>query len=66
MLHTDSPRRPIAENEILDEVYAVREELSRECDYDVAKLVDYLCEYRQELEKQGVRFVNKEDVEKRQ
>ena len=55
-----------AKNEILDEFYAVREELSRECDYDVAKLVDHLRECRQELEKQGVRFVSKEDVEKRQ
>ena len=54
------------ENEILDEVYAIRDELSRKCDYDVGKLVDYLAERRKELEKQGVRFVSKEDLEKRQ
>ena len=54
------------DNEIMDEVYAVREELSRKCDYDVGKLVDYLCEYRKELEKQGIKFVTKEDVENRQ
>ena len=56
----------IVSNEIMDEVYAIREELSRQCDYDVTKLVDYLSEYRKELEKQGVRFVSKEDLEERQ
>ena len=55
----------IVSNEILDEVYATREELARKCDYDVGKLVDYLAERRKELEKQGVRFVSKEDLEKR-
>ena len=62
MSKTDS----IVKNEIMDEVYAIREELSRQCDYDVTKLVDSLGEYRKELEKQGIRFVSKEDVEKRQ
>ena len=61
MSKTDS----IVCNEVMDEVYAIREALSRQCDYDVTKLVDHLAEYRKELEKQGVRFVSKEDLEKR-
>ena len=60
-----SKTKSIVCNEIMDEVYANREELSRKCGYDVGKLIDYLGEYRKELEKQGVRFVSKEDLEKR-
>ena len=58
-----SKTESIVSNEIMDEVYAIREELSRKCDYDVGKLVDYLTEYRKDLEKQGVKFVTKEDLE---
>ena len=61
MLPTEIKQRPWTENDVLDEVYATREELARKCDYDVGKLVDYLAERRKELEKQGVRFVGKED-----
>ena len=66
MSNTELQSRSIVDNEIMDEVYANREELSRKCDYDVGKLVDYLAERRKELEKQGVKFVTKEDVENRQ
>ena len=65
MSTTKYDSRSLAENEVMDEVYANREELSRKCDYDVGKLIDYLAERRKELEKQGVRFVSKEDLEKR-
>ena len=54
------------ENEILDEVYANREALSARFDYDVHKLGEYFRERSIELEKQGVRFVSKEDLEERQ
>jgi hypothetical protein len=66
MSNTESPRRSIVDNEVMDEVYANREALSARFNYDVHELGDYLRERRKELEKQGVRFVNKEDVEKRQ
>jgi len=63
MSNTELQSRSIISNEIMDEVYSIREELSHKCDYDVGKLVDYLGEYRKELEKQGVKFVTKEDLE---
>jgi hypothetical protein len=53
------------DNEVMDEVYAIREELSRKCDYDVGKICDYLAERRKELEKEGVRFVTPEESERR-
>ena len=54
------------ENEILDEVYANREALAARFHYNLDELVKYLCEQEKELEKQGVRFVSKEDLEERQ
>ncbi len=66
MSNTNYDSRRIVDNEILDEVYAVREELSARFDNDVHKLGDYFRECSKELEKQGVRFVGKEDMEKRQ
>ena len=48
------------ENEILDEVYANREELSKRFHYDVRELGNYLRKRRKELEKQGICFVTEE------
>ena len=66
MSNTESRPRLFMENEILDEVYANREALSARFDYDVHKLGEYFRERSIELEKQGVRFVSKEDLEERQ
>ena len=57
--------RPLTENEVLDEVYAVREALSARFDYDVHKLGEYLRSRRKEIEAKGFRYVSKEDLEKR-
>ena len=54
------------DNEILDEVYANREALSARFNYDVHELGKYFRERGKELEEQGVRFVSKKDLEKRQ
>jgi len=48
------------------EVYANREALAARFDYDIHKICEHLREYRKELEKQGVKFATKEDVENRQ
>ena len=66
MSNAELRHRLFMENEILDEVYANREALSSRFNYDVHKLGEYFREQEKELEKQGVRFVSKEDVEKRQ
>ena len=65
MIIPDTKQRSLVENDILDEVYANREALSARFDYDVHKLCEYFRECSKELEKQGVRFVGKEDLEKR-
>ncbi|MCL2346969.1 MAG: hypothetical protein FWC50_01780, partial [Planctomycetaceae bacterium] len=65
MSNTEYDSRPLVENEILDEVHAVREALSARFEYDVHKLGEYLRSRRKELEEQGFRFVSKEDLEKR-
>ena len=46
-------------------MYANREALAARFDYDIHKLCDYFRERGKELEKQGVRFVSKEDLDKR-
>ena len=56
----------ITDNEIMREVYANREALAARFDYDIHKICEHLREYRKELEKQGVKFATKEDVENRQ
>ena len=66
MSKTNYDMRPIVENEILDEVYANREALASRFNYDVHELGKYFREQGEKLEKQGFRFVTKEDVEKRQ
>jgi hypothetical protein len=66
MSNTELDSRRIVDNEILDELYAYREALAARFDYDVHKLGEYFRECSKELEKQGVRFVSKEDVENRQ
>lgn len=66
MSNTESQPRLFMDNEILDEVYANREALSARFHYDVHELGNYLRERRKELEKQGVRFVGKKDLEERQ
>ena len=58
-------QRPLTENEIMDEVYANREALAARFNYDVHEMCNYFRERRKELEKQGIRFVSKEDLEKR-
>jgi len=63
MSYTESPSRSIKDNEILDEVYANREALAARFNYDVHELGNYFRERSKELEKQGVRFVSKEDLE---
>ena len=62
--HLDSRR--IVDNEILDELYAYREAFAARFDYDVHKMGEYFREQEKELEKQGFKFADKEDVEKRQ
>lgn len=65
MLITETKQRPWTENEIMDEVYANREALSARFNYDVHEMCNYFRERSKELEKQGIRFVSKEDLEKR-
>ena len=65
MPSTKYDSRPLAENEIMDEVYAVREALSAQFDYDVHKLGEYFRSCRKELEEQGFQYVTKEDLEQR-
>ena len=66
MIIPDTKQRSLVENDILDEVYANREALAARFNYDVHEMCNYFRERSKELEKQGVRFVSKEDLEKRQ
>jgi len=63
MSKTESKSRSIVDNEILDEVYANREALAARFNYDVHELGKYFRERSEELEKQGIKFVTKEDLE---
>ena len=65
MSKIESQPRLFMDNEVLDEVYANRETLSARFHYDVHELGNYLRERHEELKKQGICFVNKEDLEER-
>ena len=45
-------------NEILEDLYRVREEHARECDYDVKTIFARMKEHLKELEAQGWRVVS--------
>lgn len=51
-------------NEILEEIYRVREEHARECNYDVKIIFARMKEHLKELEAQGWRVVSPEPREK--
>jgi len=65
MSNTETRPRFFIENEVLDEVYAVREAIAASFDYDIHKYCEYLRSQRKEIEAKGFRFVSKEDLEKR-
>jgi len=44
-------------NEILDEIHRVREEIARECDYDVHKLFEQMRQRTEKLKAEGWRVV---------
>jgi len=46
------------ENEILAEIHRVREDIARECGYDVNRLFDYVREREREAAARGVKFVS--------
>ncbi len=52
------------ENEILAEIHRVREDIARECGYDVNRLFDYIREREREAAARGVKFVSPEPREK--
>ena len=52
------------ENEILSEIHRVREEIARECGYDVHKIFDYVREREREAAARGVKFVSPAPREK--
>ena len=51
-------------NEILEDLYRVREEHARECDYDVKTIFARMKEHLKELEAQGWRVVSPAPREK--
>ena len=52
------------ENEILSEIHRVREDIARECGYDVRRLYNYVREREREAAKRGVEFVSPAPREK--
>ena len=44
-------------NEILDEIHRVREEIARECDYDIHKLFERMRQRTEQLKAEGWRVV---------
>jgi hypothetical protein len=53
-------RRVMKTNEILEDIYRVREEHARECNYDVKTMFARMKEHLKELEAQGWRVVSPE------
>ena len=51
-------------NEILEDIYRVREEHARECDYDVKTIFARMKTHLKELEAQGWRVVSPEPRER--
>ena len=66
MSNTETRPRFFIENEVLDEVYAVREAIAASFDYDIHKYCEYLRSLRTEIEEQGFKFADMEDLKKRQ
>ncbi len=46
------------ENELLAEIHRVREDIARECGYDVNRLFDYIRKRERESASRGVKFVS--------
>jgi hypothetical protein len=45
-------------NPLLEEIRQVREEMARECGFDVRRMMDQIRAREQELKAQGVKFVS--------
>jgi pyridoxine 5'-phosphate synthase PdxJ len=49
---------PVETNPLLEEIRQIREEIARECGFNVRTMMDRLREYERELKARGVKFVS--------